>query len=198
MASRDDRINRESTTGDRNHEDEHDRNEDPVTGEPGAHPIGSGVGAVVGGAGGAAAGAAAGAAIGAGGGPIGIAAGVIVGGLVGGLAGKGVAEWINPTEEHAYWREEYRKRDYINNDADYDRYAPAYQYGWESYSRHNLGSDEGAAGNVTQFEDVESDLGEQWETHRKPDDLSWHEASPAARDAWNRVHERDPRKRGGK
>lgn len=174
-----------------------DRNEDPITGEAGAHPIGSGLGAALGGAGGAAAGAAAGAALGGVAGPIGVAAGAVVGGLVGGLAGKGVAEWIDPTEEHAYWQNEYRNRDYVDKDADYDRYAPAYQYGWESYTRHNRAEDTASTtGNVTRFEDVESDLGRDYETSRRQGDLSWHEASGPARDAWNRVAGRDPSRSG--
>ena len=176
------------------HVDEHDANRDPITNEPGAHPVGSGVGAAAGGAGAAAAGAAIGAAItgfptGGLGAPIGGIAGAIVGGLVGGLAGKSVAESINPTEEHNYWREEHLNRDYVpdNYDEDYDRtYAPAYQYGWETYSAHNTGSDKSQ---VTRFEDVEDDLGRDWDKHREDDDLTWDKAKPATRDAWHRVHE---------
>ena len=76
-----------------------DANRDPITGTPGAHPVGTGVGA--------AGGAAAGAAIGAIGGPIGAAVGLVAGAVAGGLAGKGVAETIDPTVEDAYWRKNY-------------------------------------------------------------------------------------------
>ncbi len=65
-------------------------NLDPITGEPGAHPVGTGVGAV---AGGLAAGAAAGTVVG----PVGTAVGAAVGAVAGGLAGKGVAEKVDPT-----------------------------------------------------------------------------------------------------
>ncbi len=68
-----------------------DMNRDPITGSPGAHPVGTGVGA--------ASGAVAGAAIGLVGGPIGSAVGGVVGAVVGGLAGKGVGEVVNPTGE---------------------------------------------------------------------------------------------------
>ena len=61
--------------------DERNLNLDPITDEPGAHPVGTGIGAT----GGAVAGAAAGLA----GGPIGAALGGVVGAVVGGLAGKG-------------------------------------------------------------------------------------------------------------
>src|SRR5262245_12305894 len=73
-----------------------DRNPDPLTSAPGAHPIETGVGAALGGA-------AAGAAAGAVGGPAGAVAGAIVGGAVaGGLLGKGVGELIDPTTENEW------------------------------------------------------------------------------------------------
>ena len=77
--------------------DSNPANRDPISGAPGAHPVGTGVGAVAGGA-------AAGAAIGAIAGPVGAVVGVAVGAVVGGLAGKGVAEMADPTAEEAYRR----------------------------------------------------------------------------------------------
>lgn len=75
-----------------------DANRDPITGEKGSHPVGTGVGAVAGGAAGAAAGAATGAAVGtAGAGPVGTAVGAAVGAVAGGLVGHGTAEGLNPT-----------------------------------------------------------------------------------------------------
>lgn len=74
-----------------------DLHADPLTGEPGAHPVGTGLGAVAGGA-------AAGAVTGALAGPVGAVIGLAVGAVVGGLAGKGVAEVIEPTGEETYWR----------------------------------------------------------------------------------------------
>lgn len=68
-------------------------NPDPITGAPGAHPVGVGLGAA---AGGLAAGAAAGTLAA---GPIGTVVGAAVGALVGGLAGKGAAEAMNPTQD---------------------------------------------------------------------------------------------------
>lgn len=56
---------------------------DPITGEPGAHPVGVGVGALSAGV--------AGAAIGSIGGPIGVLIGAAIGAVAGGLAGKEVA-----------------------------------------------------------------------------------------------------------
>ena len=66
-----------------------DLNLDPLTDEPGSHPVGTGVGA--------AGGAVAGAAIGAVAGPVGAAAGAVVGAIAGGLAGHAAGEAVNPT-----------------------------------------------------------------------------------------------------
>lgn len=80
-----------------------DTNPDPITGAPGAHPIGTGLGAALGGA-------AAGAAVGTVAGPVGTIIGAAAGAIVGGLAGKGVAEVVEPTRESAYWREHFIAR----------------------------------------------------------------------------------------
>jgi hypothetical protein len=72
------------------------RSRDPITGEPGFHPIAT----VAGGA----SGAMTGAAIGAMGGPVGIVLGAAAGGLIGGLAGDALVELLSPsrrTERHA-------------------------------------------------------------------------------------------------
>jgi phage tail tape-measure protein len=106
-----------------------DANRDPISGEPGAHPVGTGVGA-------AAAGAADGAAGGLIVGPAGAAVGAAIGAVAGGLAGKGVAESIDPTVEDAYWRENYAQRPYYDKNSAYEEYQPAYKYGWESQSKY--------------------------------------------------------------
>ena len=147
-----------------------DANRDPITNEPGAHPVGAGVGA-------AAVGAAAGAAGGAMAGPVGAVVGAVVGGVAGGLAGKSVAEAIDPTVEDAYWREHYAKRPYYDKATAYDEYQPAYRYGWEARPKH--------AGRS--FEEVEHELGKNWESGKMKSKLSWDEAKPATRDAWTRI-----------
>jgi hypothetical protein len=149
-------------------------NRDPLSGTPGAHPVGVGVGAAAGGM-------AAGAAVGTVAGPVGTLVGAAVGAVVGGLAGKGVAESIDPTVEDAYWRENYASRDYVSGDRSYDDYGPAYGYGVNSYSGDRS------------FEDVEPELAEGWPGARGASTLGWGEASPAARDAWERVGERSNR-----
>lgn len=147
-----------------------DENRDPITGAPGAHPVGAGLGA-------AAAGAAAGAAGGAIAGPAGAVVGAVVGGVAGGLGGKAVAEAIDPTVEDSYWRGEYANRPYYDRAAGYDTYAPAYRYGWESRERY--------AGRT--FDEAEVDLRRDWERSGHSAGLGWEKAKHAARDAWDRV-----------
>ncbi len=146
-----------------------DANLDPLTGAPGAHPVGTGVGAVGGGTTGAVIGAAVG-------GPVGAVVGAAIGGIAGGLAGKGAAELVNPTVEDAYWRENYANRPYANGHP-YDQYAPAYKYGWESKTQY--------AGK--RFDDVENDLERGWDKAKANSHLAWNEAKSATRDAWNRI-----------
>ena len=84
-----------------------DLNLEPITGAPGAHPVGTGVGAAAGGATGAAVGSVAG--------PIGTAVGAVIGAVVGGLAGNSVAETVDPTAEEAYWRASYTREPYYRD-----------------------------------------------------------------------------------
>ncbi|CAN5569165.1 hypothetical protein BH10PLA2_BH10PLA2_14610 [soil metagenome] len=163
-------------------------NRDPLTGEPGAHPVGAGVGAAAGGAAAGAAlgaagaaiagGAAAGSALGAAAGPIGVVVGAIAGGVAGGLAGKGVAEQIDPTVEGAYWKEHHQSRPYYKPGMSYnDDYLPAYQYGWES-RRTSSGRS---------YSEVEPELRKNWSTGKAKSKLEWEHASQAIRDAWERA-----------
>lgn len=145
---------------------------DPLSGEPGAHPIGTGVGATIGGV-------VAGAALGSVVGPAGTVIGMAIAATLGGLAGKGVAENIDPTAEDAYWQREYRNRPYVEPDATYDSYGPAYAYGVSAYSRY-----EGR-----HFESVEPELQQDWEAIRGGADLPWVRARPAVKDAWQRMSE---------
>jgi len=150
----------------------HDANRDPLTEEPGAHPVGAGVGA----AGGGTVGAVIGGAVG---GPVGAMVGAAIGGVAGGFAGKGVAESVNPTEEDAYWRESHTSRPYAQGRS-YEDLRPAYQYGWESRARHTGRT----------WNDAETDLERGWSQARGDSQLGWHEAKHATRDAWDRIDQR--------
>lgn len=145
-------------------------NRDPITGAPGAHPVGVGAGS----AGAGAAGAAIGGVVG---GPIGAVVGAAIGAVAGGLGGKAAAESVNPTVEDAYWRNNYKTRAYAQKDATYDTYQPAYKYGWESRMMHG----------GKKWTDVEPDLERKWNSARGSSKLGWAEARPAARDAWDRL-----------
>lgn len=153
-------------------------NRDPISGTPGAHPVGTGVGAAAGGlAGGLAAGAVAGAVTGTVIGPVGTAIGAVVGAVAGGLLGKGAAEMIDPTAEDAYWRESYSGRPYVASGGTYDDYGPAYRYGVGSYGQY-----EGRT-----FDQAEPDLKRHWDGARGSSQLTWENARHATRDSWQRI-----------
>jgi hypothetical protein len=152
-----------------------DSNPDPITGEPGAHPVG----VAGGGTGGALAGAAIGAAVG---GPVGAVVGGAIGAVAGGYAGKGAAEAVNPTEEDAYWRKEHTARPYVRKDTPYETYQPAYRYGWETASQPSYAN--------RSFKDVEPDLEQNWSTYRGPSTTPWRDVRDAARDSFDRVRSR--------
>ena len=154
-----------------------DANRDPITGAPGAHPVGTGVGS----AGGGAAGAAIGAAVG---GPVGAAVGLGVGAIAGGLAGKGAAEAVNPTVEDSYWSDNYSSQPYVERTYTYDDYGPAYRSGYEGYTRY------GTQGK--RFEDAEPHLRQDWERNRGNSRLDWERAKAASRSAWHRVERKLP------
>lgn len=167
-----------ATAGTRNSDTvtERSANSDPITGEPGSHPVGTGAGALAAGAAGAAIGAAIGGPIGA---PVGAAIGGIVGAVGGGYAGKGVAESINPTEESAFWESNYRNASYHESDYDYTDYSPAYRTGYEGFGRY------GASGR--DYSEVESDLERDYTQNRGASRLGWDKAKSATRDAWDRL-----------
>jgi hypothetical protein len=164
----------------RNNPDARDANRDPLSGAPGAHPVGVGVGA----AGAGAAGAAIGAALGPAGSIAGAAVGAVVGAVAGGLAGKGAAEAINPTAEEAYWRDNYKTRPYYTPGSTYEEYGPAYRYGWESRHRY--------AGR--KFNEVETDLRSGWDKTKSKTSYEWEKAKHAVRDAWDRVEQHNTRR----
>lgn len=156
---------------------EPDANLDPISGEPGAHPVGTGIGAASAGAAGAAIG-------GAIGGPVGAVVGAAVGAIAGGLVGKGAAESVNPTEEEAYWQENYNTRPYADSGVAYDHYEPAYRTGYEGYNSYGLGG--------KSFDESEADLQSYYETNRGKSNLGWDKAKHAARDAWDKVERKLP------
>lgn len=148
-----------------------DKNRDPLTGEPGSHPVGTAAGAV---AGAVAAGAAAGTLAA---GPIGTAVGAALGAVAGGLAGKGIAEMIDPTVEDRYWKDNYSSRSYVPSGASFNDYGPAYRYGYETYPKYHGRT----------FDEVEPELSRDWERAKGSSRLTWNEAKYATKDSFKRV-----------
>jgi len=146
------------------------RNPDPITDQPGSHPIETGIGAAVGGA-------VSGLAVGAVAGPVGAAVGAAVGAVAGGLAGKGVGEVIDPTTEDNWLRDNFAKRHYVKKGETFDTYHPAYCYGGEAESRY-----QGRA-----FDEVEGDLRRDWGKAQDHGGLSWSHAREAVKDAYDRT-----------
>ncbi len=146
-------------------------NLDPITKEPGSHPVSTAMGS----AGGVAAGVVVGAAVG---GPIGAIVGSAIGAVLGGAAGHTVGEAVNPTIEGEYWSKAFKDRPYYRPGREYSDYEPAYRLGWESARRPEYAGKE--------FDEVEPELQVNWKSDRGPGD-PWTDAREATRDAWLRV-----------
>jgi hypothetical protein len=85
------------------------------------------------------------------------------------------ASW--ETEEN-YWFENFTSRPYALGPDYFDRFRPAYRYGFET-GRHHMGRT---------WDDAEPDLRRGWETYEhRGESPSWEEIKDAARDAWNRI-----------
>ncbi len=149
---------------------EENLNRDPITGTPGAHPLGTGAGAVSGGVAGAAVGTAVG-------GPAGGVIGAAVGAVAGGLAGKSAAEAANPTAEEIFWRETYVREPYYVKGRTFEYYAPGFRAGWEGRVRHDGRS----------FDEAEPELKADYNLTKSELDPDWQDVRPAARAAWDRV-----------
>ncbi len=151
--------------------DSNPENRDPITKEPGSHPVGTGIGA----AGGAASGAAVGAAVG---GPVGVVVGGVVGAVAGGAAGHAAGEAVNPTVESEYWSKNFKNRPYYRSGREYFEYEPAYRLGWEAAGRKEYSE--------KSFEDIEPELERKWKANPNASG-PWSDSREATRDAWSRV-----------
>ena len=148
------------------------RNADPITREPGSHPIETGIGAAVGGA-------ASGMAVGTVAGPIGTAIGAAVGAVAGGYAGKGVGEMIDPTTDDSWLRDNFSSRPYVTKGETFDTYQPAYRYGGEAEYRYGC----------KDFQAIEPELEQRWTTTAKKRPMAWAKARSAVKDAYDRTVE---------
>jgi len=146
-----------------------DRNPDPITNAPGAHPIEAGIGAAV-------AGAASGVVASAVAGPVAAAVGAAVGAIAGGYAGKGIGEWIDPTTEDNWLRDNFRSRPYVNEGDTFEDFAPAFRFGALAEAKH------GDAGIDLRDEQLQRD----WEASKETD-MPWTRAKGAVQDAYDRT-----------
>lgn len=149
---------------------EDDLHRDPLTGTPGAHPLGTGAGAASGGVAGAAVGMAVG-------GPVGSVIGAAIGAVAGGLSGKSAAEAVNPTAEEIYWKESYVQEPYYTPGKPYEYYAPGFRAGWQGRVRFDGRT----------FAEAEGDLAAAYILSKSELDPSWLDIRSAAEAAWNRV-----------
>lgn len=81
--------------------------------------------------------------------------------------------------EDNYWTENFSSRPYALGPDFYDRFRPAYRYGFES-AQHHVGR---------RWDDAEQDLKQGWERyqHRGDNNSTWDEIKEAVRDAWDRI-----------
>ena len=81
--------------------------------------------------------------------------------------------------EDNYWQENFSSRPYALGPDYYDKFRPAYRYGFES-ARDHLGRS---------WDEAEPDLREGWRRvqNQSGDPSAWEEIKGAVRDAWDRV-----------
>lgn len=81
--------------------------------------------------------------------------------------------------EDNYWFENFSSRPYALGADFYDRFRPAFRYGFDS-AHHHMGRSWG---------DAEPDLQQGWDRyeHRGEHQSTWDEIKAAVRDAWDRV-----------
>ncbi|HET9465659.1 MAG TPA: hypothetical protein VFO71_09025 [Gemmatimonadales bacterium] len=88
--------------------------------------------------------------------------------------------WMAAWEtEDNFWAENFSSRPYALGPDFYDRFRPAFRYGFES-AHHNMGRT---------WEEAEADLRSGWDRYeyRGANPSAWDEVKEAVRDAWDRV-----------
>lgn len=79
--------------------------------------------------------------------------------------------------EEAYWCDNCQRRPYFESSLGYEFYRPAYRFGYESADRYWAG----------RWDDVETDLRDEWDRYEYRGDSTWTQIKHAVRDAWERV-----------
>lgn len=82
------------------------------------------------------------------------------------------------TQENEYWRNEYISRPYYKSDTSYSIYEPAYQFGFDNYLQYG----------GKPYDSLDANqLKSQWERSHGTSSLSWEQARPAVRDAYEHM-----------
>ena len=84
---------------------------------------------------------------------------------------------LYPEVEVDYWREAYASEPYFEAGRNFEDYSPAYELGWTGYG--NYGGE---------FDTADRVLANDWAVHKGISRLSWEQARPACRAAWQRAH----------
>jgi uncharacterized protein YcfJ len=111
---------------------------------------------------------------------IGGVAGAVIGAVAGGYAGKYVAEGIFPTEEEEYWRGQFESSPYYDASRGYNYdtdYRDAYRFGYIAAYRYP----------GVEFDEVETQLADEWTREQGTSRLAWPSAREAARESWQRA-----------
>jgi len=110
-------------------------------------------------------------------GPVGTALGAAAGALAVGASGYAVANSVDSKAEAEYWRSNYRDRPYVDANASFDDYSPAYAHGLIGATVHQQRS----------FDEAEAELKRGWPSARGSSRLEWERAREASLDAWLRA-----------
>jgi uncharacterized protein (TIGR02284 family) len=84
---------------------------------------------------------------------------------------------VYPGAEAEYWRDAHPREPYFDRERNFEDYHPAYELGWTGY--FNYGGE---------FDTADRVLANDWDVHKGVSRLSWAEARPACRAAWQRAH----------
>jgi uncharacterized protein (TIGR02284 family) len=82
-----------------------------------------------------------------------------------------------PLDETRYWREALEREPYYQPGRGFEDYATAYELGWVAYQMYG-----------GEFDTAERVVANEWLVRKGVSTLSWDEARPAARAAWQRAH----------
>ena len=84
---------------------------------------------------------------------------------------------LYPGAEADYWRRSYTDEPYFDGARSFDDYGPAYELGWTGYNIYG-----------GEFDTADRVLANDWAIQKGISTLSWNEARPACRAAWQRAH----------